>query len=248
MPVRAIWARSGSRCGAPKKLYAKTFRGRRLVLRYPSPAEIRAAVPRSGIRHRNRPPPRPRLCVWPNRAARGASERKNRAGGKLVRGRHEGDAGILRQLGGIQAVAINWHRLQARSCGAKYFPGALVLRIFDGDGISAFDQDARDEIECLLRAVDDDYLRRIANDRARASHVDCNGFAQRKAAGRRTVVELANWGRAGVAQQDAPPHLERKSLDVAAASVGKIVAERNRATTGKVYGRRNAGGGCAIAR
>src|SRR5580704_16970092 len=57
------------------------------------------------------------------------SERKNRAGGKLVRGCYEGDAGILRQLGGIQAVAINWHRLQARSCGAKYFPGALVLRI-----------------------------------------------------------------------------------------------------------------------
>jgi hypothetical protein len=99
-------------------------------------------------------------CPFEERKAPG--ERKNRAGGKLMRWRYEDQTGLFWELCGIQAVVIDWHRQQPSSGCAKHLCCALLLRILDGHAVTAFDEYARDKIQRLLGATNDDHFRWIA--------------------------------------------------------------------------------------
>ena len=151
-------------------------------------------------------------------------------------------------LARIEAVAIYWHRKQAGSCSAEIFRVCLDIAVFDGDGVAAFDEDARDQVERLLRAVDDDHLRGIADDRAGATDMDGDGSAQREASGGGAVVEFAHRSFAGMAQENAAPHFEGESVHVAAPAVSEIVAERNRAAAGEIHGGGDTRGRLAVTR
>jgi hypothetical protein len=100
----------------------------------------------------------------------------------------------------------------------------VIRGIFDGYGIAAFEQHTHYEIERLLGAVHDDHVRGVADHGTRAAEMGADSFAQRGAAGGGTVIEMRDGGFACTPQQDAPPHLEGKGLNVAlAAAEGEIV-------------------------
>ncbi len=91
------------------------------------------------------------------------------AGGELVRRRDEDHSGVLGKPRGVEAVAIDgdWH--QPCSGSAEYLSDAVVVRVFDGDAVATLDEDAGDEVERLLGAVDDDDFGWIADDGAGAA-------------------------------------------------------------------------------
>ncbi len=68
--------------------------------------------------------------------------------------------------GGIQSFIIHAHRHDARSRVAERIRRTAVAGIFDPHGIARLHQDARQQVECLLRAGDDDDLIRGAGDTA----------------------------------------------------------------------------------
>ena len=119
------------------------------------------------------------------------------------------------------------------SGSAQHFACAVVLRIFDGYAVAAFDEYPRNEIDSLLGAIDDDDFRGIADDGAGAAQVRGDGFAKCEAADGRAVVQLANTGLAGVAQQDAPPCFVGEDGSVGAAK-GEVVAERDGLAAGEI--------------
>ena len=84
------------------------------------------------------------FALGPSEEREAAREGENRAGGELVRGSDESDAGGVWEFRGIEAVTIYRDREEAGSGGAKNFASALILRILDGDWIVALDEDARD--------------------------------------------------------------------------------------------------------
>ena len=151
-------------------------------------------------------------------------ERKRHAGWKLVRRCYEDHFGVLRKASGIEAVAIDRDRQQPSAGGAEHFSYAVIVRLLDCYAVAAFYEHTSNEIERLLGAVDDNYFGRVADDRTGAAQMGADGFAQVEAPNRFAVVKLANRRHPRMAQQDAPPRLEGKSLHVAS-SVGKVVAE-----------------------
>src|SRR5215468_4743007 len=110
---------------------------------------------------------------------------------------------------------------------AQHLPRALIYRILDRNLVARLDQDPRDQVQRLLRAVDDDHLRGVAHDRARSPQMRGDRFTQRLGPFRRTVVELADPYLSRAAVQDALPLVERKAIDDAA-PVGKVIAQRLR--------------------
>jgi hypothetical protein len=117
----------------------------------------------------------------------------------------------------------------------------LIAGIFNGDAIASINQHARDEIQGLLRAADDDDLRRLAKHCARAAQVHGNRLAQRDAAASRPIIKGAHRCLARVAQQHAAPHFKGEDFDIAAA-VRKIVAQTRRLLTQKIRLGRSAHG------
>jgi hypothetical protein len=151
-------------------------------------------------------------------------ERKSHAGWKLVRRRYEDHLGVRRKASGIQAVAIDRDRQQLSTGSAEHFSYAVIVRLLDCHTVTAFYEHTSDEIERLLGAVDNNHLRRLADDRTGAAQMGADGFAQVEAPNRFAVVKLANRRHPRMAQQDSAPRLEGERLHVAS-PVGKVVAE-----------------------
>src|ERR1017187_8179236 len=120
---------------------------------------------------------------------------------------------LFGELCRVQAVAVDRYRKQPGSGGAEHFSRAVILRIFNGYAVAALDEDPGNKIDGLLRTIDDDYFRRIANHAARAAKMRADGFAQDAAPSRLTIVELADWALSQMAQKGAAPHLEREVFD-----------------------------------
>ena len=99
-----------------------------------------------------------------------------------------------------------------------------------------------------MRAIDYDHLAGIADDGAGAAHVEGDGFAEGEAAGGSAVVEFADGGFAGMAQENAAPHFEGEIVHVAAPAVGEIVAQRAGAAAGEINRGSDTGGGLSVAR
>jgi hypothetical protein len=132
------------------------------------------------------------------------------------------------QLGWIQAFAIDRHRQQLGSGGAKHFSCAVILRVFNGYAVAALDEYPGNQIDGLLRTIDDDHFRRIARHAPRAPKMSTNGFAQDAAPSRLTILELADWALSQMAQKGPSPHLKREVFD-GASTEGKIVTDGMRA-------------------
>ena len=111
------------------------------------------------------------LASGPFEEGKSSSQRKNRAGWKLVRWRNENQTGIRRQVSGIQAVAIDRQGQQASASSAKHFPYAVIMAILDCNAAARLDRYACNKIERLLRTVDNNYLRRVADHRTRAAYL-----------------------------------------------------------------------------
>ena len=144
-----------------------------------------------------------------------------------MRRRHEQQPRPRRQRRRIEPVTIDGHGGHAGAGRAQHLTRPLVERILDDDAVAALDEHPRDQIERLLRAVDDDHLRGVAGNRSRLPQVRGDRLAQGGEAGGVAVVEAADRGPPRAAVQQPPPVLERKAVDVAAA-VGEVVARRGR--------------------
>ena len=88
-----------------------------------------------------------------------------------MRRRHEGQPCTLRKLRRNQPILIDWYGVQSSSGGQKRIPCSLIIRILDDRDISSLQQHACSQVECLLRSINDDHLRRFADDRARSSQM-----------------------------------------------------------------------------
>jgi len=83
--------------------------------------------------------------------------------------RYERQARLFGKSRRVQTFLVHRNGQQARAGSAQHFARALVARILHGDAIAAFDQYSRDQVQRLLRAADDDDLRRIAIHGTRAA-------------------------------------------------------------------------------
>ena len=104
------------------------------------------------------------LAAGPLEQREAARERENGARWELVRWSDEDQARPDREACRIEAVAIDRDWDEMSSGGAQDSACAVVVRVFDGHAVAGLDEHAGDEIERLLRAVDDDDFRRIADD------------------------------------------------------------------------------------
>src|SRR5215813_6684523 len=159
-----------------------------------------------------------------------------------MRGSNKGHPGSLRQFPCPHTFAVDGNGDDMGSSGAQNLARALVAGIFDCDTVSAFDENAGDQIERLLRAVDYQHLRRFTYHGARAPKVSADCFTQGKVAARRTVVELRDGSPTGATHQGPPPFLERKCLQVAE-TVGKVINQTGVLASRKVDPRPCAGCG-----
>ena len=107
-----------------------------------------------------------------------------------------------------QATARHGHRQELGAEGAEDLHCARVRRLLDRDEVARVEQRARDQIEALLRAVDDqDVLG--ARLEAEAQQVAREVLAQRRVAGRRIVL------------QELAPLLANDAVEHAAERVGR---------------------------
>src|SRR4030095_60343 len=102
-----------------------------------------------------------------------------------------------------------------------------VMRLLDHRDVSRIEQDARGEIEALLRAVGDHDLVRLADDTQRPLQICGEGIAQRRVPGRVRIPERVAGGAPRPRGQPPPPDFPRKLVDGWLA-VAKIVAETGR--------------------
>ena len=152
-----------------------------------------------------------------------ACEREHGAGGELVRRRDEDHARAGGDFFGNDAVVIDADGAEAGAGGAESVARALVAGVFDGDGVVGLDEDANDEVDGLCGAVDDDDLRRVADDATGSLKVGGDGFLKSGKAGGGCVIELVNARTASIAQQQAAPGFKGEDVDVTAA-VDEVVA------------------------
>ena len=151
-----------------------------------------------------------------------------------MRGGYEGNPSARRQLGRVQAVAINRHWKQTSTSSTKYLSRALITRIFDCDSVAPFDQNTNNQVQCLLRAVHNHHLRRIADGSTRPSQVGADGFPQGNVPGCGTIIKLVNRRFPRAPQEDAPPHLKGESFQVAA-PVSEVIREQTCAPLREIH-------------
>jgi hypothetical protein len=87
-----------------------------------------------------------------------------------------------------QAAARHRHRQELGAEGAEDLHGARIRRLFDGDKVAGVEERAGDQIETLLRAVDDQDVLRVRLE-AEAEEIAREVLAQWRVAGRRVVLE-----------------------------------------------------------
>ena len=136
------------------------------------------------------------------------------AGGELVRGRHHGHARgrpLRRALRNAQPAFIQRHGPCQRAVAQQAGADAGVARVFHQHLVAHIQQQARNQVNALLRARAHHHLRRIAPNAARRPQPLRHGLAQVGVARRVQVVGAGGaLGLAGLARQ-AVPHGKRKT-------------------------------------
>jgi hypothetical protein len=112
-----------------------------------------------------------------------------------------------------QALFVERDGDEPRAGGPERALRAEVAGLLDPDRVARVGQDARGEVEGLLRAGDDDHLLGVAAHGARRAEVAGDGLAQRRVAGGVAVVEEVAARPTPVARDEPRPELEGEGVD-----------------------------------
>jgi hypothetical protein len=140
-------------------------------------------------------------------------ERHDDAAGELVAGRHVGQPRALRgrrEPGRIEPARVHRH---AQEAGAHRLEGngrARVVRLLHHRAVARIEQDARDQVQCLLRPVHDHDSLGVAHDAPRPTEILAERRAQGAVAGGRAVAERVGGRAARVSGEEPAPDLARE--------------------------------------
>lgn len=159
-----------------------------------------------------------------------------------MRRRHVDEPRVVRQPFRDESLGIDRHadhrRAERRERGAR----GRIAGVLDRDDVARPHDDAREQVERLLRALRDEHVVPAAGDRAAESRIARDRAAQLRIAGR--IVVLAGAARllAQRVMQAAPPCVEREQrlVGYAAAKVeaGRILRRGHRERVGQVVPQR----------
>ena len=175
---------------------------------------------------------------------------------------HRGDEGEPEVRGLAQPVVdddsilVDRQRDERRTARDQAVAGADGARILEPDPVAGVEQDAADQIECLLRAAHDDHLFRPAGDVAGGAKVRGDGSTQRQVPQRVSVPHDVLAPASPVPGGQTRPQSHRKGVEVrqrrreAAGLVGQPLADQRRSAgdgarqprCARRLGRRSAGG------
>src|SRR5512145_1463321 len=86
----------------------------------------------------------------------------------------------------------------------------LVAGLFDRDGVTAIDEQARHQVDRLLRSIHDEHLLGVGTDAARASEIRRNGPTQWKVAFGWSVPQHAQRKMSGLLRDEPAPNRIRE--------------------------------------
>ena len=123
------------------------------------------------------------------------------------------------------AFVVDRHGGQERAFGQERRARAEVAGILDQSVVARIDEQAGEKLERLLRAADDDDLRRMTADPSVLRQVLGDGRPQRRRAGGLVVREIAHRGLSDARRDGALPLAQREAEDIRQA-VQHLVATR----------------------
>src|SRR5262245_11582003 len=128
-----------------------------------------------------------------------------------------------RQPGGIEPARVDGHLDESSPRRLEGDGDARVVRLLHHRTVTRVEQDARDQIEGLLRAVDDHDALGVAGHAAGAPEVLAQRFAEWAVAGGRAVAEGLARGPPRPRGEEPAPDLARELVHGGAA-VAEVVA------------------------
>ena len=126
--------------------------------------------------------------------------RRRLHGGRRVEQLHAARAQDARELVGAQALAVHRHAHDVRLAGRERERGAEIARLLHHDGVAGVDEQARDQIDRLLRAVHHHDASGVAVDAPRDERA-CDRLAQRAMA---AGVALVGEGAQALSERARP--------------------------------------------
>src|SRR5215467_8227269 len=162
----------------------------------------------------------------PAKKSEAALEKHDDARGELMARRHVGEPRARtggRQPGGIEPTRVDGHPDEPASRRLERYGDAGIVRLLHHGAVAGIEEDARDQVEGLLRAVHDHDALGVAPYAAGAPEILAERLAERTVAGRRAVAERLACGSACPCGEEPPPDLARELVHRWAA-VAEVVA------------------------